>query len=204
MRIKDDLLPASTHGGSRTLPVTLVVLHATAGGSYSGARAAYVTRGVSAHYTIDVDGTIYRNVPEELIAWHAGQSQWGELRDLNRHSIGIELVGLNQPDSHYPEIQVKAATELVVDICRRHSLGERSVVTHAMISPGRKTDPANFTAYHLVLEWVRGLRELRRRVFLNGLEVTGKREEVEVTEPSVLVVNASADDKVFVALKAVG
>jgi N-acetyl-anhydromuramyl-L-alanine amidase AmpD len=162
MRIKDDLLPASTHGGSRTLPVTLVVLHATAGGSYSGARAAYVTRGVSAHYTIDVDGTIYRNVPEELIAWHAGQSQWGELRDLNRHSIGIELVGLNQPDSHYPEIQVKAATELVVDICRRHSLGERSVVTHAMISPGARVGagPAGTEAPR-VLERPGGHREAR-------------------------------------------
>jgi N-acetyl-anhydromuramyl-L-alanine amidase AmpD len=204
MVIRDDLLPASTHGARRSLPVTLVVLHATAGGSYAGARAAYVTRGVSAHYTIDTDGTIYRNVPEERIAWHAGQSQWGQLRDLNRHSIGIELVGLNRPDSLYPEIQVKAATELVVDICRRHSLDERSVVTHAMVSPGRKTDPANFTAFHLVLEWVRGLHELRRRVYLNGLEVTGKREEIAVTEPSVLTVNASSGDKVFVALKAIG
>jgi len=32
---------------------------------------------VSAHYTIDRDGTIYAHVPEERRAWHAGVSYWG-------------------------------------------------------------------------------------------------------------------------------
>ncbi len=31
---------------------------------------------VSAHYTIDRDGTVYAHVPETQRAWHAGVSYW--------------------------------------------------------------------------------------------------------------------------------
>ena len=49
-------------------------------------------RKVSAHYTVDEDGTIYAHVPEECRAWHAGVSYWAGARDINARSIGIEIV----------------------------------------------------------------------------------------------------------------
>ena len=44
---------------------------------------------VSAHYTIDRDGTIVSHVPEEQRAWHAGQSRMKDGRTrVNDFSIG--------------------------------------------------------------------------------------------------------------------
>lgn len=150
MQIKDDILPDGCYGGPLEAP-RFVILHATAGTSYAGARQAYVKRRVSAHYTVDVDGTVWRNVPEGRVAWHAGVSRWGEVEDLNRCALGVELVGPNTPDARYPPAQVAAAVGLVRDLCRRHAVPWDRVLTHAMVSPGRKSDPANFTAYFEVL-----------------------------------------------------
>jgi len=47
---------------------------------------------VSSHYLINRNGKIYRLVKDNKIAWHAGKSCWGKLKNLNKNSIGIELV----------------------------------------------------------------------------------------------------------------
>ena len=47
---------------------------------------------MSAHYTIDRDGRVYRHVEESLRARHAGVSYWAGELDVNSRSIGIELV----------------------------------------------------------------------------------------------------------------
>ena len=53
---------------------------------------------VSSHYVIDRSGTIYRFVPEERAAYHAGKGSlpgYPELDDrLNDHSVGIELLAM--------------------------------------------------------------------------------------------------------------
>jgi N-acetylmuramoyl-L-alanine amidase len=47
----------------------------------------------SAHIVIDVDGSLVQMVRFNKIAWHAGKtSSWGELKNMNYYSIGIELV----------------------------------------------------------------------------------------------------------------
>ena len=35
---------------------------------------------------------VYRLVQDNQIAWHAGKSCWGKYKNLNKNSIGIELV----------------------------------------------------------------------------------------------------------------
>ena len=47
---------------------------------------------VSCHYLINRDGKIIMMVPENKIAWHAGKSKWKNFVNLNKNSIGIELV----------------------------------------------------------------------------------------------------------------
>ncbi len=47
---------------------------------------------VSAHYLIDRKGKILRMVDDNKIAWHAGKSKWKNYNNLNKYSIGIELV----------------------------------------------------------------------------------------------------------------
>ena len=47
---------------------------------------------VSCHYLINRNGKIFRLVKDRNIAWHAGKSCWFKYRNLNKNSIGIELV----------------------------------------------------------------------------------------------------------------
>ena len=54
------------------------------------------------------DGTPYRLVPEERVAWHAGRSGWRGREALNGSSIGIEIVNLHGDRHDYPARQVEA------------------------------------------------------------------------------------------------
>ena len=47
---------------------------------------------VSCHYLIDRKGQILKMVDDNKIAWHAGKSKWKNYINLNKYSIGIELV----------------------------------------------------------------------------------------------------------------
>ena len=47
---------------------------------------------VSCHYLINRKGKVFNMVSDEKIAWHAGESKWKKFINLNKSSIGIELV----------------------------------------------------------------------------------------------------------------
>lgn len=95
---------------------------------------------VSAHYLVDIDGTIVRLVDEQKRAWHAGTSFWRGLDDLNSSSIGIEIQ--NTGDQPFAEAQVQAVTKLCQDIMRRHNIPPQNVVAHGDVAPDRKEDPS--------------------------------------------------------------
>lgn len=74
------------------LPDTIVI-HYTAGSSAESSVETLTSPDVkaSAHLVIGRDGKITQLVPFDTIAWHAGQSAWGDRKGLNKYSIGIEL-----------------------------------------------------------------------------------------------------------------
>lgn len=82
----------SNHGGT-VMPVFLVV-HYTAGNTVDSAVSWFkkVEAKASAHFVIGGDGHVVQMVELNKVAWHAGQSAWGNIKGLNRYSIGIELV----------------------------------------------------------------------------------------------------------------
>jgi N-acetylmuramoyl-L-alanine amidase len=97
---------------------------------------------VSAHYVLAEDGTAYRLVAEERVAWHAGRSSWRGREALNANSIGIEIVNLHGDRHDYPSQQIAALIELCLAILARHPAIElRNVVGHSDIAPQRKIDP---------------------------------------------------------------
>jgi len=77
---------------SRKIDPRFLVMHYTAGFTARSAINAYKSRRVSAHITLDLDGTIYQHVPYNVAAWHAGRSRHMGYSGLNNHSIGIEIV----------------------------------------------------------------------------------------------------------------
>jgi N-acetylmuramoyl-L-alanine amidase len=98
---------------------------------------------VSAHYVVDEDGTVYRLVDETKRAWHAGQSCWRGLRDINARSIGIEIQNPGHRCGYrpFPEAQIAAILELCKTIMTRHGIHARDLVGHSDIAPQRKMDP---------------------------------------------------------------
>ena len=99
--------------------------------------------GVSAHYVIEEDGTIWRLVDENARAWHAGEAFWDGESDINSRSIGIELVNPGHgPDYRpFPEAQMIALEQLAAEIVARHAIPASRVLAHSDVAPGRKQDP---------------------------------------------------------------
>jgi N-acetylmuramoyl-L-alanine amidase len=98
---------------------------------------------VSAHYVVEEDGRIFRLVPEDKRAWHAGVSFWAGQSNVNHRSIGIEIVngGHDFGLPPFPDAQIEAVIALVGDILRRRNIPRKGVVAHSDIAPDRKTDP---------------------------------------------------------------
>lgn len=98
---------------------------------------------VSAHYTLDEDGTFHAHVPEARRAWHAGVSHWNGHDDVNSRSIGIEIVNPGHEYGYrdFPDAQIGALIVMAKAICARWGIAARHVIGHSDVAPGRKIDP---------------------------------------------------------------
>ncbi|HEX2116988.1 MAG TPA: N-acetylmuramoyl-L-alanine amidase [Alphaproteobacteria bacterium] len=137
--------PSPNHDARGAAPVDTLVLHYTGmeTGEAALARMCDPQAKVSAHYMIEEDGRIFRLVPEDRRAWHAGVSFWRGNRDINARSIGIELVNPGHEFGYrdFPGAQIAALIELAHGILDRHPIPARNVVGHSDVAPARKADP---------------------------------------------------------------
>ena len=109
---------------------------------------------VSAHYTIDEDGTTYKHVDPYYRAWHAGKSKWGHYENFNDFSIGIELVNPGHEHGYrpFPEDQIEVLIDLLRDLERRFPIDLNLVLGHSDIAPGRKRDPGRLFPWDRLVE----------------------------------------------------
>jgi len=136
--------PSPNHD-ERADPVDILILHYT--GMKTAREAIDRLRDpaakVSSHYVVDEDGAVFRLVPEDRRAWHAGVSYWRGHTALNGRSIGIEIVNPGHEWGYrdFPVLQMAAVCDLCLSILSRHEIPARNVVAHSDVAPGRKEDP---------------------------------------------------------------
>ena len=121
--------------------MSLVILHYTAMDGCEAAleRLCDPVHEVSCHWLIAADGALWRLVPEDRRAWHAGAARWGGLTDVNSASIGIELD--HRGTGLWPEVQLAALEALLGDVTARFGVSPERVLGHSDVAPGRKGDP---------------------------------------------------------------
>jgi len=92
---------------------------------------------------INQKGTIYRIVQDNQIAWHAGKSCWGKYKNLNKTSIGIELVnkGHKFGYTNFKKKQLSSLIKICKNLIRKYRIKKQNIVGHSDVAPLRKIDP---------------------------------------------------------------
>ena len=86
--------PSPTVGGRFEAPnPDTIIIHFTDGDTLEAAidTLCDANRKVSAHLVVGRDGALVQLVAFDQIAWHAGQSSWGNRTQFNQYSLGIEV-----------------------------------------------------------------------------------------------------------------
>ncbi|MCY4394997.1 MAG: N-acetylmuramoyl-L-alanine amidase [Rhodospirillaceae bacterium] len=153
MRIVDRPSPNHNERPGGRAP-DMLVLHYTGMQSAAGAldRLCDPAAQVSAHYTVDEDGTVYAHVPEERRAWHAGVAYWQGETDVNGRSVGIEIVNPGHEFGYrpFPAMQMTAVAALSGAIVSRYGIRPLGVVGHSDVAPERKTDPGELFDWRML------------------------------------------------------
>lgn len=130
---------------TRSLPVSMIVVHYTGMQSAAAAiaRLADPVAKVSAHWVVAEDGQVVRMVDEADRAWHAGQSWWRGVTDVNSAAIGIEIVNPGHEFGYrpFPTEQMQSVQALIAAAVQRFAIAPANVVGHSDIAPARKNDP---------------------------------------------------------------
>ena len=98
---------------------------------------------VSCHYLINRRGVIIKMVDENNIAWHAGKSRWRKFTNLNKNSIGIELVNKGHEFGYqnFSKQQIKSLIILCKRLKKYYLISTKNFLGHSDVAPLRKIDP---------------------------------------------------------------
>ena len=98
---------------------------------------------VSSHYLINRRGKIFSLIQDRHIAWHAGKSCWGRYKNLNKNSIGIELVNKGHQFGYisFKKKQISSLIKLCKKLIKKYKINKKNIVGHSDIAPLRKIDP---------------------------------------------------------------
>lgn len=146
---------------ARTKVPDMLVLHYTGmeTGAAALARLTAPEAKVSSHYLVEEDGRIFRLVPEERRAWHAGVSFWKGEEGVNHASIGIEIVNPGHEFGYrpFPSAQIDAVIALVADIRSRWQIDDNRILGHSDVAPARKQDPGELFPWKRLAEAGHGI-----------------------------------------------
>jgi N-acetyl-anhydromuramyl-L-alanine amidase AmpD len=131
--------------------VKTVVIHATAGSSSAGAASVILNDVASFHWLVPDENEpqhghfVWATCYESRAAFHVRKSvshpkiNDGQ-KDINRISLGIEIVNAQVSSEAFSDWQVEATAGIVRYAWAKYPNLE-NVVSHAMLDPSRRTDP---------------------------------------------------------------
>ena len=98
---------------------------------------------VSCHYLIDRSGGLLKMVDENKIAWHSGKSKWKNFKNLNKNSIGIELVNKGHKFGYenFTKSQINSLVKLCLLLKKKYKIDQSNFLGHSDVAPLRKIDP---------------------------------------------------------------
>ena len=98
---------------------------------------------VSCHYIINRQGKITQMVHDKYVAWHAGKSKWKNFKDINKYSLGVELVNKGHKFGYqkFSKQQIKSLIKLCKKLKKKYSIKKENFLGHSDIAPLRKIDP---------------------------------------------------------------
>ena len=134
--------------------IQLIIIHYTALSNTKEAISYLCTKEkkVSAHYLISQDGVIYNLVNENFRAWHAGQSFWQDIVDINSFSIGIELdYNPNGKNNKFSSKMISSLKKLILKIKDEYKINKKNILAHSDIAPFRKKDPGKNFPWKLLI-----------------------------------------------------
>ena len=119
-------IPSPNFDKIQARPLKYIIIHYTGMNSQKDAIKKLQSRvaKVSTHYLISKKGVIYQMVKDHHVAWHAGKSRWGNDKNLNLKSIGIELV--NKGDEKFPFLQIKSLCILIKYLKNKHKIQKKT------------------------------------------------------------------------------
>jgi hypothetical protein len=148
--------------------VRLIVVHVTEGPYDATLRWFRNPRArAAANYVVGRDGQIAQMVPDDEIAWHAGNG-W-----VNAHSIGVENEGYTKIDGTVTDAEYRASAALVAALLRRYHLpADRAhVIGHNQVPDpfhrglfggwAHHTDPGAYWDWSRYMAYVRDYRSGR-------------------------------------------
>ena len=145
MKISNFYSPNFSGGKRLNNSIKLIIIHYTGMQSERESldRLTDSKSKVSSHYVINQKGKIFRLVNDNQIAWHAGKSCWGKYKNLNKNSIGIELVnkGHQFGYTNFKKRQLSSLIKICKSLIKKYKIKKRNIVGHSDIAPLRKIDP---------------------------------------------------------------
>ena len=154
MKIKDFFSPNFNKNTRPKKSIKMIVIHYTGMQSERESlnKLCNFRSKVSCHYLINQKGKIFRLVQERNIAWHAGKSCWSKYRNLNKNSIGIELInkGHRFGYTNYTSKQISQLIVLCGFLIKKYKIPKKNIVGHSDIAPTRKIDPGEKFPWQLL------------------------------------------------------
>jgi len=145
MIIKNQYSPNFSKKLRKNKDIKLIIIHYTGMQSKieSIKRLLSSRHKVSCHYLIDRKGQILRMVHENKVAWHAGKSRWKNFNNVNKSSIGIELVNKGHEFGYenFTHSQINRLIKLCLHLKKKFKIKNSNILGHSDIAPMRKQDP---------------------------------------------------------------